>query len=222
MWSFNTETNEWKLLWNSQASLEGDAPLRRSYHTMTTNGSSLFVFGGCSGKDRLEDTWEYHVAAGKWSKLTAGGPGVRGGSALVHHNGKLFVLFGFNGKELSDIWCLDLSHVAQGWKQTETSGESPGPRSVSAVGPIGQSKIIVFGGECEPSAQGHEGAGRYLEDTAVLDLDTLQWKKVMSSAHPTGRGWTASCPAGPSAFVVSGGFGGADRLGDMHIFRLDE
>lgn len=187
---------------------------------MTTNGTSLYIFGGCHGKGRLEDTWEYNIQSGKWTRLAEAGPGVRGGAALVHHSGKLYVFFGFNGKELSDIWALDLGNVAQGWTKVETSGDLPGPRSVSAIGSVSPKEIIVFGGECEPSAQGHEGAGRYLEDTAVLNVETMTWRKI-NAPHPTGRGWTASCSAGPNAFAVHGGFGGADRLGDIHIFKLN-
>jgi len=225
LWQFNSTLSEWTLVWDPSAQKEGEeAPSRRSYHAMATNGTSLFIFGGCFGKNRLEDAWEYQIATGKWTKLAAGGPGVRGGSSLVYSNNKLYVLFGFNGTELRDVWVLDLQHTEQGWSLLDTSaGDSLGPRSVSAVGSIGSNDIIVFGGECEPSAQGHEGAGRYLQDTAILNLETLKWTKVASdsSSVPSGRGWGASCSMGNGSFVVHGGFGGAERLGDLHIFKLN-
>ncbi|KAG2454804.1 hypothetical protein HYH02_000636 [Chlamydomonas schloesseri] len=104
--AFDTTTSTWRLL-----APAGSPPPQRSYHTMTSLGHKLYVFGGCGEKGRLNDLHQYDTATNTWTPLAVPSaeavPG-RGGSCLVPGavgGGKqqLFVVAGFCGRELDDM-----------------------------------------------------------------------------------------------------------------------
>ena len=105
---------------------------------------------------------------------------------------KIWVVYGFYGQELDDVHCLDLAHKT--WAQVETTGEKPTARSVFSTVSIGK-YIVIYGGEIDPSDQGHLGAGQFSGELYALDTETLEWKRLEdepgSSNHPGPRGWCA-------------------------------
>lgn len=78
----------------------------------------------------------------------------------------------------------------------------------------------MYGGECAPSAEGHLGAGKYLGDTYLYDIPSNRWTKLNSEASPPPRGWQASATVDAlNAVVLFGGYGGEERLNDLHILK---
>lgn len=107
---------------------------------------------------------------------------------LYMYPGGLYVIAGFIGEEVNDVWRLDLA--SRTWKEVSPNGStSLTKRSVMGVARWGSSKLVAFGGEAEPSARGHEGAGRFLGDTCAMeDASTGQFVTLpRSKGDPTPR-----------------------------------
>jgi len=192
-------------------------------------GGRVYVFGGCGAAGRLNDLWGYDVAAGRWERLPPPGEAAcrpRGGAGLAVSGGKLWVVYGFDGQELDDVHCYD---PATGrWSAVETAGDKPSPRSVfCATGVAG--RVVMFGGEVDPSDLGHLGAGKFSAEAFALDTGTGAWTRVDDGAagagaehHPGSRGWCAFAAGekdGRRGLLVYGGNSPTnDRLDDIYFF----
>lgn len=122
---------------------------------MVSDEKSLYVFGGCGSKGRLNDLWKFDLESSSWSMLPlntaiAG----RGGPSLGCYNGKICITTGFTGHENNDIHLFDQS---TGQWTLVAENASFRPRSVAAHCTIGN-YLFVFGGEVAASALGHMGA----------------------------------------------------------------
>ncbi|XP_050206094.1 nitrile-specifier protein 5 [Mercurialis annua] len=217
LYSYDTCTHKWTLL------SSGDTgPPHRSYHSATSDDRHVFIFGGCGVDGRLNDLWAYDTVEGKWVKYPSPGDSCkgRGGPGLSVTRGKIWVVYGFAGVEADDVHCYD--PVLEKWDQVETSGEKPTARSVFSTVGIGK-YIVIYGGEVDPSDQGHMGAGKFTGDLYALDTDTLVWLKLDdgpgSKNHPGPRGWCAFASGslgGKLGLLVYGGNSPSnDRLDDI-------
>jgi hypothetical protein len=121
--------------------------------------------------------WSFDVASRQWSLLHPGSsrraaavPHVRGGSAIFVNAAEdaLFVVMGFAGKQLGDVWHFDLTAKQLVTRRHDQSEPRPEPRSVYASASVGDS-FYLFGGEREPSATGHSGAGTFFDDAWRFD-----------------------------------------------------
>lgn len=222
LYSFDTKTNNWALI------SSGDiGPPNRSYHSMTSDGRHVYVFGGCGVAGRLNDLWAFDVVDSKWVEFPSPGENCkgRGGPGLEVAQGKIWVVYGFAGMEMDDVYCFDLGQKT--WAQVETTGLKPTARSVFSTCCSGK-HIVVYGGEIDPSDQGHMGAGQFSGEVYALDTETLSWvrldDRVESSGHPGPRGWCAFAGArqgGLEGLLVYGGNSPSnDRLDDIYFLAL--
>lgn len=220
LYSFDTKTNKWALI------SRGDAgPPHRSYHSITADDRNVYVFGGCGVAGRLNDLWAFDVVEKKWVQFPSPGENCRGrgGPGLAVAQGKIWVVYGFAGEETDDVHSYDLAKKS--WAQVETTGEKPTARSVFSSVAIGK-HILVYGGEIDPSDQGHMGAGQFSGEFFVLDTETLAWRRVEdkadSGSHPGPRGWCAFAGGqrdGKEGLLVYGGNSPSnDRLDDLFYF----
>lgn len=221
LYSFDTSANVWTLLSSGEI-----GPPHRSYHSATVDGNRVYVFGGCGVKGRLADLWAFDTVTGEWIKcpdprndcLPRGGPG------LSASGGKIWVVYGFSGKELDDVHCFD--PLTEKWSLIEDSGEKPSPRSVFCITSIGK-YIIVYGGEIDPSDLGHLGAGQFSDELFSLDTETCVWKKMEvasdSDVLPGPRGWCAfsggKLDDNKGVLVYGGNSPTNDRLGDIFFLN---
>ncbi|KAL0899769.1 hypothetical protein Bca101_083730 [Brassica carinata] len=116
-YSFDTTTNEWKLVTPVE-----EGPTARSFHSMAADENNVYVSGGVDAKPQS----------------------IRGGAGLEVVQGKVWVVYGFNGCEIDDVHYYD--PVEDKWTQVETFGEKPSARSVFASAVVGK-HIVIFGGE---------------------------------------------------------------------------
>lgn len=211
----------------------GTLPEERSFHKMLCIGSSLYVFGGCSANHgRLADIYKFDISTNTWENLgTSSFLKGRGGANFLPLNSgsKLGVIAGFCGEESNDGHMLD---VASGkWEETALTPLLQGlrPRSVCVSGSFPSTGLsVIFGGEVDPSAKGHEGAGGFENDVTVLDEKSGKYLGTTPSQAnwPETRGWSDSVSVdgnGVGHFYVFGGLTGDDdapkRLDDL--WRLD-
>eukprot|EP01027_Heterolobosea_sp_BB2_P016717 GEZU01023754.1.p1 GENE.GEZU01023754.1~~GEZU01023754.1.p1 ORF type:complete len:370 (-),score=67.30 GEZU01023754.1:79-1188(-) len=228
LYEFDTTNATWT---DHTANMDGSttAPMARSYHTATSLGNKLYVFGGCGGGGRFNDLYEFDTTRKIWRKMPNNNghvqPVVRGGSTLcgIEETQKLYLFGGFTGRPLGDLFVYDLATEA--WVQPEVKvangASAPEPRSVHVACALG-TNIFVFGGEKEPSARGHEGAGLYFGDSWMLDTKTNTWTQVENRGDvPSARGWHAGAALGNDRVAVFGGFDGNTRLDDLYVWRRD-
>lgn len=224
LYSFDTKTNNWALI------SSGDiGPPNRSYHSMTSDDRHVYVFGGCGVAGRLNDLWAFDVVDSKWVEFPSPGENCkgRGGPGLEVAQGKIWVVYGFAGMEMDDVYCFDLGQKT--WAQVETTGLKPTARSVFSTCCSGK-HVVVYGGEIDPSDQGHMGAGQFSGEVYALDTETLSWvrldDRVESSGHPGPRGWCAFAGArqgGLEGLLVYGGNSPSnDRLDDIYFLALSQ
>lgn len=220
LYSFDTSSNRWALLSSGET-----GPAHRSYHSVAADDHRIYIFGGCGVTGRLNDLWAYDVNDDRWVGFPKPGESCRGrgGPGLVVSGDKIWVIYGFSGVELDDVHCFD--PVSGEWALIETTGEKPTPRSVFSTVGIGK-YAILYGGEIDPSDQGHLGAGMFSGEVFALDTDTGMWKKWEDLAdtdhHPGPRGWCAFSAAqqqGKDGLLVYGGNSPTnERLNDIFFF----
>lgn len=219
-YSFDTCTNKWALL-----SCGETGPANRSYHSMAADDRRVYLFGGCGDTGRLNDLWAYDVNDGQWIELPLPPESCRGrgGTGLTVSGGKIWVIYGFSGVEMDDVHCFDPDNGE--WSLIETTGVKPTARSVFSTVAIGK-YIFLYGGEIDPSDQGHLGAGKFSGELFALDTETGKWKRWEDSAdgghHPGPRGWcafSATRREEEDGLLVYGGNSTTnERLNDIYFF----
>ena len=217
IWTF-----EQKHGWSLVTVKNTNKPAPRSYHAGTSVGSTIFIFGGCSGHNRLNDLWRFDTNTTVWDQLHAGGegtnhPSIRGGASLFAPSDKeIYVFCGFNGKELGDAWKFDIEK--RSWSPVNISMPS---RSVAACVNL-NGRAVIFGGEQDPGNQGHLGAGNMRDDVFVFDPKTSALTKVeCEGVKPCARGWMEWAPINDTTLLLVGGLSEENnRLSDVYLFEL--
>lgn len=219
-WSINLESLEWVRI-----EAEG-APTPRSFLQACASNGQFHVFGGCD-KGRLADLHSYDPSTGTWVRQPdnekirgRGGAGFIGGP----DGASVFVLAGFAGEETNDCYKFDFG--SKTW--SDIPSDCLRKRSVFGLASLGK-KIAIFGGEVDPSAAGHSGAGDFTNDVVCLDTETLTWNTVGVAANsdgvPVARGWTRVAAVSDNSFVLFGGLAGNDenpvRMNDLWQFTLE-
>ena len=231
-WCFNPQKIGASDAW-TPLPLSGTPPPPLSYHSMTSDSQTLYIFGGCTpDHGRSNHMWAFDLRQQTWDQLTPAAdqqqdgsePESRGGASVVHASDGLHVLFGYNGKEeLADHWLWN----KQDRRWDLLSGDKgPRARSVTDVvfvrGVGAKGSLFVFGGEFTPSAQGDEGAGSYRRDAWLFDIASSTWSPAVRAGDsaPSARGWFSSVALDDETVLVYGGFDGEDRVGDVHKWSV--
>ena len=105
---FHMPTRTWSPLRAS-----GQCPSPRYFHASVVYGDSVFLFGGYSGHERLNDLYEFRIDLNVWFQVQTETP-PSGRSSLVAevYNNSLFVFGGYNGSiVLNDFYELRFEPV---------------------------------------------------------------------------------------------------------------
>ncbi|KAL0249697.1 hypothetical protein GEMRC1_004925 [Eukaryota sp. GEM-RC1] len=136
-----------------------------------------------------------------WTQLsTSASPGgLRGSSLVSDAAGNLYLLFGSDSlhKETNNMYKLNFSTTTPSFELLQTNGTPPSPRSFQSV-VCADHYIYIFGGEHESYA---------LNDFHRLNLKTLEWSLISSSAPPPARFSHSMCFFGECIVL----YGGASR-----------
>lgn len=216
---------------------EGDSiPEARSFHKMLCLGDSLYVFGGCGATSgRMNDMHRFDIVQQTWHNLGESQHlRGRGGATLVPLDSGRFlgVVAGFAGEETNDGHLFDVTEGK--WVENSLTDDLKGlrPRSVCIAGSFPNAGVsIIFGGEVDPSAKGHEGAGGFENDLVLLEESTGKYLTTIphDSESPETRGWSDSAAVandnGGTLFVF-GGLSGDDsapkRLNDLWKLQVSK
>ncbi|KAJ5151150.1 uncharacterized protein N7482_010402 [Penicillium canariense] len=163
IWEYDPSSASWQLLSPRSREIH---PAARSYHCTPSDGhDTTYVHSGCPEKGRLSDLWAFSVAHKEWTELAPAPGPPRGGTSIAFADGKLHRMNGFDGK--TDC-------VPDG-------KEGLIPRSVSALLPMyvaDRRWLVTLFGERDPSALGHQGAGKMLSDVWAFDVEKTTWTEV--------------------------------------------
>lgn len=94
-----------------QLPLRGSPPRARYRHTAAVCGDAMFTFGGVDKTQyRFPDLHEYNFTSRHWSKVstTAVSPSARTFHKAVAHEGHMYILGGFDGRRLNDMYSIQL------------------------------------------------------------------------------------------------------------------
>lgn len=235
VWSYSPAEQSWTKL----VPVDRSAPFppARSYHTSTSDGSSIFyVHAGCPSSGRLSDLWAFDVAQRSWKQLPDAPAPHRGGASIAFSDGKLFRMNGFDGTTEvgGSIDIFDVNSNTWSTKSFRADGnDGPEPRSVCTLLPVQlgrKQKLLTLFGERDPSSLGHEGAGKMLGDVWIYDISEEWWTKLSpvsgDNGTPANRGWfdadvIKSEGMGNDSIIVHGGLGEDNsRLDDVWVLKF--
>jgi len=198
---------------------EDRSPLSREGATLTTVGKKAVLFGGVSHAI-YNDTWQLSEGLG-WKKVATAETEPRTGHSAVCFNQQVVLTGGetaFNQYSrhrytLGSVSTFDPELAV--WHQVSTLGQSVGIRRFHCSADAGR-YIFIHGGMSEK--------GQYLDDSAVLSLTSLKWRKLeqegdlpgLRAFHTAVGVFLASkgldVGAEPGIYV----FGGVDASGKQH------
>jgi len=158
VYRLDLETYTWKLM-----TFSGEPPVHRDFHTATTVGSMMVIFGGRSdlttgaqwqvnnlGPDYYSNKVSYYdTVTSTWHSPEVTPPlptGRRSHSAVGLSQGKLLIFGGYNGRtkeHKNDLWVLNT--VTWTWAQLRPRGLAPNARRRQAVVMVGE-RLFLFGG----------------------------------------------------------------------------
>eukprot|EP00403_Amphidinium_massartii_P044184 CAMPEP_0178456924 /NCGR_PEP_ID=MMETSP0689_2-20121128/46746_1 /TAXON_ID=160604 /ORGANISM="Amphidinium massartii, Strain CS-259" /LENGTH=777 /DNA_ID=CAMNT_0020083147 /DNA_START=45 /DNA_END=2376 /DNA_ORIENTATION=- len=130
LFEYNASSNMW-----IQLQLRGQAPRARYRHTAVVCGDAMFTFGGVDKTQyRFPDLHEYNFTQRYWTKVntTAVQPSARTFHKTVVHEGYMYILGGFDGRRLNDMYRIqlrtrsDLSR-ARALANAEANNTAPAP-----------------------------------------------------------------------------------------------
>jgi len=156
VYRLDLNTFTWKLM-----SSYGEVPVHRDFHTATSVGGMMVIYGGRSSHEAGQlhhlgtDYYSNKVAFYNTSTSTWLCPeirncplpsGRRSHSALSLDNGNLLIFGGYNGRtkeHKNDLWLLNTDTWT--WSQMTPRGVGPNPRRRQALVKVGD-KLFLFGG----------------------------------------------------------------------------
>jgi N-acetylneuraminic acid mutarotase len=219
----NTETLQW---FKPRVAL-GKGPAARCYHTVTRVGSSLFIFGGQTEKqkgsssvlgdmpvfDLVRMTWETRDARGKQPR-----PRYWHTASLV--NGKIFIAGGHSGSHsLSDVHVLDTQALT--WSQPELMG-FPLPSLASHTATIVGERLYFLGGMSVTLDDEGASSIEYGDDVHVLDCETMTMERLRRrGTQPAGRAYHQATLVGGYLLVLGGWSGKAHGLDELSTLDLE-
>lgn len=140
-------------------------PAGRHGHVSSTDGDSLYIFGGCNVNGLChDDLWKFSPRTNSWTLVDASGdlPSARAGASLIHLQNALILFGGTNNDgTFNDIYKFDLK--TYNWSIGVTiSDVRPESRSGHAATTDGE-KIYLF--------SGYNENGKYFDDMWIVDLN---------------------------------------------------
>jgi N-acetylneuraminic acid mutarotase len=214
-YEFDIEKSKWTCLGENLL----DQPCKRSYHAMCSLENKIYLFGGCA-QERLNDLYSFDVISKEWKFLgTDSRIVVRGGSGLTSFHNEttgekcLYLFGGYSGRELDDCWKYDLS--TNEWCQLASLPQGLSVFAYAGLSSNSNVRIILHGGEVEPSKSGHAAVGEFSNITYVFD--GLNWLElpVDNSIKPSSRGWHSGCYENGKFYIFGGCLESNERTAEL-------
>ena len=146
-------------------------PSPRGGHSASLVGRRMFVFGGQTPSETLNELLIFDIDTAEWSrpKRTSPWPASRSGhTAVVCGPTSLLIYGGFDGRNLlGDVYVLDTEALT--WTRVETPHGAPHPRTGHAAALFGGRMMVCCGW----------GEGGHLAEVNLLELIASPIREVM-------------------------------------------
>ncbi|CAK4943566.1 unnamed protein product [Aphanomyces euteiches] len=201
-------------MWTHPIAESGNSAGCRAAHSCDyiEKDEALYLFGGWSGKNALNDVWRFDLTTLEWRLIDVGGvpPRARNNHASAVVDRKIYIHGGHDGSTwLSDFYVFDTE--TSRWSEVTTSGIGPSARACHTMSKVG-GKLYVFGG--------YDGVHCF-NDVDILDLDTFTWiHPIVHGYHPAPRNAHTMSIVGTSLYMF-GGHSGAKHLRDLYEFQTE-
>ncbi|GAM24054.1 hypothetical protein SAMD00019534_072290 [Acytostelium subglobosum LB1] len=208
-----------KMQW-SEIQTTGTIPQSRSRHsaTLVQGQNKVYIFGGSDGHGISNSLYVLDVLTWKWSIPNCIGdpPPATWGHTSFLYNNCLYFYGGCLGDSMSgNMNILNLSNHE--WKvNVKVDVEAGGVAPVSRAGhscTLYKDRAIVFGGATDND--------KILNDTFVLDIEAMSWKKFSGDNTPTLR-CAHTVEHVNNRFYIFGGSDGKHYFKDISILDADK
>jgi N-acetylneuraminic acid mutarotase len=196
----------------SMVSTLGEAPSKRTDHSVVLFGRSMFVFGGFDGHNRFNDLRELTLdRERRWSNITSrsGHPRSRFGHTAVVYQNSMFVFGGWDGHDTLQELC-EYNFPSNMWCHLPPRGSPPRGRYRHTAVVCGDS-MFTFGGVDKTQYR--------FPDLHEFDLVRRLWSKVSTTSVPPTARTFHKTNVHEGYMYILGGFDGR-RLNDMHRILL--
>lgn len=207
LWRLDVDRGRWTRL-----NPAGPRPAARSGNDLVAaSDGTLLLFGGETTSRFFGDVWRFDPSANRWTRLSAGGPSPRYGSAAAVDpaTGALVVTHGFTDSgRFDDTWRLG---AGSAFTALTTDGGRPSRRCL-VEGALLDGTLTIFGGQSDPDP--------YLGDLWRLNVATGAWRRVaVAGPRPSQRSRYAAVQQG-STWWLHGGDGPEGPRADLWRYDL--
>ena len=188
-----------------------EIPEARTDHTLVSYDGSLYAFAGFSGRERLNDLWEYAPQRNTWRCVECeSSPEPRFGHSAVVHRDRMLIFGGWDGHQtLGDLWSFSFTY--RRWTRLVTSGYIASRYRHSAI--LCGSSLFVFGGVNKDQVR--------FADVYELNTSLRHWIRVETAGNaPSPRTFHRAILYEGFMFIL-GGFDGV-RRNDMYRLYLQD
>ncbi|KAK2964227.1 putative Host cell factor 1 [Blattamonas nauphoetae] len=139
---FSFETHMWRFLITPEPS----SPRARYRHTAVLHGNHMYIFGGKTDTDRMNDLWRFDFSQGVWKQLDPQGPlpPPREMHTAVVYQNKMIVFGGLGNEAFSDLWEYDFEKNR--WTQVNVLNKKKVKPRYCHSAVISGGSMVVFGG----------------------------------------------------------------------------
>ncbi len=174
MYAFDLETNHWE-----KVKAEGNTPLPRTSFGMCAGLTpGKFIVAGGTGVDIHSlrgDIVEFDSKKKQWSQIREDSEDTACsfyGQSLCMYKNSLLLFGGSKGLHYSnDLYAYNIRYNL--WRKVKTKGCKPSPRYKHQAVIVGDKMYVLGGGRFKPDQE-------YI-DIYTLDLNTLEWEKVVDT-----------------------------------------
>lgn len=147
VWIYDVTYDSWQ-----QQNITNQGPAARTNSALVSyHENFMIIFGGLSGTDFLNDTWQYNVAGSSWTQINSGTGSVPAKRALPavcydKDNNKIILFGGYsNITYYQDTWTYNPSSLQ--WTLLNPSSSFPAARITAMAYDETNHCAVIFGGE---------------------------------------------------------------------------
>lgn len=187
-----------KKIWEVTTTVSGDIPEAREGHIAVLVGKFMYIHGGSSLTEVLNDVYKLNMQTLEWQEVEMGGKADARAyhAGVLHDNGLIFLFGGYTEKGLSqEILLIDT--INKHWGHPVTVGTIPKARKYHSLNRI-DDKVWMFGGETSEKAT---------NELWYYDLYGRHWYEITASGAPPARHGHTATTHGSGIYI----FGGCDN-----------
>jgi len=196
-------------------------PPPRCGHTLVPYNGRLFLFGGSSVDEALNDLWVFDPSLCTWEELSPSGlpPSTRLFHTAVVHDDSMYVFGGSDGD--NEIWRLSFTNLA--WQKVPIASD---PMDSNTGRPSCRWMHTATAWEDSMYVYGGEVCGRSSDELWQWSFLTNRWAKLeapeVKGNPPCGRSFHASATLKRKWLIHAGRNDTMGKLGDAYEYHFEK